>query len=405
LNGTVTASNNAAITDSGFYYQTTPGVTTSGTKLSAGGTAQSPFSVSATGLNPNQTYYYRAYAQNFVGTTLDSSGDTTFTTLPNTPTAPSVGGATPSSLNVAIGAGDGNTTLTTYAIFEATQGKFVQSADGSLNTSADFETAATWDIITVTGLAHGHYYNFKVEAQNSAGFDTVFGPGTTAGTVTVPFTPGNLAVERLGDGTQTLTTSGNTIFLDEFTTNGTAVQSIQIPSSGPFAVIEDGTTSVGGGMTRSSDGQLLCFPGYNTTQPYVSSITSASSVSVPRAVGTVNASGIFQLAVTTTTHYSGQVIRGASTDGSGNFWTSGSASSGVGGGICYLGTNNSAVTLTDGTFRWAFLFGTNLWFDVQNSSGSGGYNLGVYEFVGAPTNSGATPNIVFTNLASPSISP
>src|SRR5262249_1105475 len=41
LNGTVTSSNNATITDRGFYYKTSPGVSTSDTQASEGGTAQS----------------------------------------------------------------------------------------------------------------------------------------------------------------------------------------------------------------------------------------------------------------------------------------------------------------------------------------------------------------------------
>jgi hypothetical protein len=207
-------------------------------------------------------------------------------------------------------------------------------------------------------------------------------------------TPGNLVVERLGDGKQALATSGNTIFVDEFTPSGTAVQSIKIDDSGPSALIDDGTANTVGGMTLAANGQMLCFPGYNTVRPFSSSLSASASASVPRAVGTVNANGLYQLAVITTNHYSGVNIRGAATDGNGNFWTCGQSSSGVGGGICYLGTNSPPALLTDGTFRMVYLFGTNLWFDVQNSSGAGGYNLGVYEFSGAPTNGPAAATMI-----------
>jgi hypothetical protein len=210
------------------------------------------------------------------------------------------------------------------------------------------------------------------------------------------FTPGNLVVERLGDGTQTLATTGNTMFMDEFTPGGTAVQSVQIDNSDSSALIDDGTASTSGAMTLSPNGQLLCFPGYNTTQPYTASLSVSQGTVVPRGVGILNANGIYQLVATTLTNYSGTTIRGATTDGNGNFWTSGGSLSGVGGGICYLGTNSPATLLTDGTFRQAYLFGTNLWFDVQNSSGAGGYNLGLYEFSGAPTNGPASATQVFT---------
>jgi len=219
------------------------------------------------------------------------------------------------------------------------------------------------------------------------------------------FTPGNLVVEQLGDGTQTLATTGNTMFMEEFTTNGTTVQSIKIPDNGSSALIDDGTATTGGGMTLSPDGRVLCFPGFNTAQPYISSLSAASSTAVPRGVGTINASGVYQLQATTTNLYSALTIRGATTDGKGNFWASGAASSGVGGGICYLGTNSSPALLAGGTFRQTQLFGSNLWFDVQNSSGSGGYNSGIYEFTGAPTGA-AVPALIFkTNSITPTISP
>ena len=332
-----------------------------------------------------------AYATNSAGTSL-STPELDFYTLAGTPTAPVVSGATTNSLNVAIGTGDNNPAWTTYAIYETTQGKFVQSTDGSLSSTADYEAAATWGTTTVTGLAHGHYYVFEAQAKNLAGVATAYGPATSAGTTPVSFTPGNLVVERLGNGTESLSSDGNTMFMDEFTTNGLVAQSIQIPNSGPTALIDDGTATTGGGMTRSPDGQLLSFPGYVTAAPYSSSISGATSAAVPRGVGTVNSAGVYQLQVTTTTYYSATTIRSAATDDNGNFWTSG-GSAAAGGGICYLGTNSLAADVTNGTYRQVFLFGTNLWFDVQNSSYNN--NLGVYEFTGAPTTA-ATPGQVLT---------
>ena len=87
------------------------------------------------------------------------------------------------------------------------------------------------------------------------------------------FAPGSIVVERLGDGTQTLTNKGNTMFMDEFTTSGTAVQSVKIDDSGSNALIDDGTANTAGGMTLSPDGRLLCLPGYNTAQPYTASLS------------------------------------------------------------------------------------------------------------------------------------
>ena len=40
------------------------------------------------------------------------------------------------------------------------------------------------------------------------------------------FTAGHIVIFRVGDGTQALTNTQNSVFLDEYTTNGTYVQSL-----------------------------------------------------------------------------------------------------------------------------------------------------------------------------------
>lgn len=45
------------------------------------------------------------------------------------------------------------------------------------------------------------------------------------------FTPGNLVIYRVGDGANTLTNTGNAVFLDEYTTAGVLVQSVPMPTT------------------------------------------------------------------------------------------------------------------------------------------------------------------------------
>ena len=71
------------------------------------------------------------------------------------------------------------------------------------------------------------------------------------------FTPGNLAVLRVGDGTQTLVGSGNTLFLDQYSTAGSLLSTINVPDSGAGALLISGASSSEGGLTRSSDFSLL----------------------------------------------------------------------------------------------------------------------------------------------------
>src|SRR6185369_8472806 len=47
----------------------------------------------------------------------------------------------------------------------------------------------------------------------------------------LPFVGGDLVVYRVGDGAAALSNGGNPIFLDEYSPNGTLVQSIEMPFS------------------------------------------------------------------------------------------------------------------------------------------------------------------------------
>jgi hypothetical protein len=59
------------------------------------------------------------------------------------------------------------------------------------------------------------------------------------------FTPGNLAVLRVGDGTQALTNAGNTVYLDQFTPAGTLVNRVAVPDTGGSALLVSGTANSG----------------------------------------------------------------------------------------------------------------------------------------------------------------
>src|SRR5215469_1799978 len=71
------------------------------------------------------------------------------------------------------------------------------------------------------------------------------------------FTPGNLAVLRVGDGTETLVSSGNTLFIDQYTTAGARITSLKLPDTGADALLTSGTATSEGGMTRSVAGSQL----------------------------------------------------------------------------------------------------------------------------------------------------
>ncbi len=301
LYGTVTATNGALILDRGFYWSAAPGVNTStGTKLSEGGTTPGVFSKALTGLNTNTEYYYRAYASNSVGLTLDRA-DVSFNTLAATPTAPTVGGSTISSLNVAIGAGDGNPAATAYAIQETNSGWYVQ-LDGSLAaTPGVFQTASLWGTTTVIGLAPGTEYAFAVMANNAVGIATAFGPATSAYTANVPFTQGNVAVLSAN-----LASTNNTAFTILEVNGGGLVQTVPInATSGTNALRVSGLAGSAPKLANSNDGTLLVLAGFNSTNGSVTGNTITN-----RAVATLDEDARFTLQ-TTFVGISGDQVRDA----------------------------------------------------------------------------------------------
>ena len=51
------------------------------------------------------------------------------------------------------------------------------------------------------------------------------------GSPATTFTPGNIVVYRIGDGTTTLTSAASAVFLDEYSPAGVIAQSIPLPTA------------------------------------------------------------------------------------------------------------------------------------------------------------------------------
>ena len=202
--------------------------------------------------------------------------------------------------------------------------------------------------------------------------------------------PGNLALLRVGDGVETLSTGGNTSFIDQYTTSGAYVNSVSIPNSGAGSVVLEGNRTAAAFLSLSADGRYLTFAGYNALPGNGGvSVQSSSGTSVPRVVGQVDMAGTFSLAASTTVGYSANSFRSALTDGSGNYWGIGSSS--ALGGPYYMapgtpGYLQSALV----TFRAANIHNGSIHVGITGSAGSG---PGVYAFGGMPTGP-ATPTQV-----------
>jgi hypothetical protein len=110
-------------------------------------------------------------------------------TLAAVPVAPVVSNPTTCTLDVAIGAGDGNPEHTQYAfrVSPAVSGSIWVQAGGAVGASAVWRTAGEWATETVSGLAAGRAYAFCVIARNGDQLET--SPGQEARGTTLNVLP------------------------------------------------------------------------------------------------------------------------------------------------------------------------------------------------------------------------
>ena len=197
--------------------------------------------------------------------------------------------------------------------------------------------------------------------------------GSSSGTALIA---GNLAVLRAGDGSESLGSSGNSVFIDQFTTNGTLAGSIAIPDNATNALIISGSASSEGALTRSADGRLLVIGGYHIALTNSSSsLANSSATNVPRALGVVDALGNFALVGVTTNQYGANNMRSGTTDGRGNYWGAGASS-----GTFYFGSGptNTVQSAVANSIVIQDL-GGNLYFSTAKTT------PGLWEIPGTPT--------------------
>jgi hypothetical protein len=198
------------------------------------------FPVFFTGLTPNTRYNSRAHATNIYGT--GYSQRSAFRTLANVPSAPTVNNQTVTTLDVIVNP-NGNPDSTKFAIQDSVNNLYLK-ADGTRRADAVWQTAATWDTITVTGLTTGTRYYFRVKARNDDGFETAYSPTSSGIPCASP------SISSQSTAAQTLC-AGGTFSAISVTATGTGL-SYQWYSNG--AADTTGMTSLGSanGATTNS---------------------------------------------------------------------------------------------------------------------------------------------------------
>src|SRR5579885_3248856 len=130
---------------------------------------------------------------------------------------------------------------------------------------------------------------------------------------TTAFTTGNLVVYRVGDGSGAIASTGNKVFLDEYTPAGNLVRSIELPSTNNgSANLIAGDKDREGLLTRSNDGRYLVFAGYNSTIPASGALNNLTSVQ--RVIGRIDRSGNLDLSTIYAGADAAQDPRGVASD-------------------------------------------------------------------------------------------
>ncbi|UOQ99608.1 IPT/TIG domain-containing protein [Hymenobacter sp. 5317J-9] len=205
-----------------------------------------------------------------------------------------------------------------------------------------------------------------------------------------PFTPGNLVVMRVGDGSASLSSAATVAYLQEYTPAGVLVQTIPLPTAvaGNNRILTvAGSSSTDGGLTRSANGAYLVVGGYDAAPGTAGVAALDPSTGANRIVGRVGADGNVDTS-TRITDATGNLRSAASVDGT-SFYTSGSS-----GGVRYVTFGNNGpsvvVSATPSNLRYVNTFAGNLYI----SSGSSPY-IGLSQVgTGLPTTSGQTATLL-----------
>jgi hypothetical protein len=207
------------------------------------------------------------------------------------------------------------------------------------------------------------------------------------------FVAGNLAVLRVGDGVESLSSKGNSVFIDQFSTNGALCNSIAVPDNASNSLVISGSASSEGGLTLSGDGRLLLLAGYRVALTNsASSLSGATAAAVPRVLAVLDGNGAFALVGCTSNQFSKNNIRSGVSDGCGNYWGAGANS-----GTVYFGDATPATVQSNvANTRIIQQLGGNLCF----STGSG--TAGLYRIAGTPRQSNGAPALVLSAAAASS---
>jgi hypothetical protein len=218
---------------------------------------------------------------------------------------------------------------------------------------------------------------------------------TSATTLGADFTAGNLVVLQVGDGSTLLTSTGAPIFVHEYSTAGTLVQTITVPvppsQNGATGITAQGNISSEGHILRSVDGRYATFTGYAAVVGATTPASDAASVT-NRVVARLDWAGTLDATTRLADAYNaGNIRSGITTDGT-VFYIGGTGTSGN--GVRYVSalgaSTTTALQTTNTNTRIVGIFNGQLYYTTSSSPNWGVVALGT----GIPTSGPNTPVIL-----------
>ena len=207
------------------------------------------------------------------------------------------------------------------------------------------------------------------------------------------FTAGNLVVERVGNGSATLSSAAAAVSVIEFTSSGSPIHTLNLPTSGSNQVTDSGSAT--------SNGYLNFYNGYLGISGYNAASGTASVAGSNTKVGTIygsdgNVTSRTEFPTggpsgTPSSPFSGNNFRSVIPTGASTFYATGtsSGSPNTGGAYYYDGSSFTQLSTTVTNLRNVEIFGGQLF--VSSASGS---FLGISSVgSGTPTASGQTTSL------------
>jgi hypothetical protein len=149
------------------------------------------------------------------------------------------------------------------------------------------------------------------------------------------FSPGDLLVYRVGDGSAAPGATATAVFLDEYSPLGTFVQSIPLTTTGSSALTATGNSTTEGILSLSQDGNSIIFGGYRAD---AGTANPSGTAGISKVIGTIGLAGLANTSVAVTDAGTAAMRSATSTDGSSLFYI------GTSTGVRYVGSPSGSAT-------------------------------------------------------------